>query len=672
MRLSDVGLALCIALGFSAASSARILNVPDDHQTIQAGIDAAEAGDTVLVQPGVYEENILLAGKGSIVVGSLTLTTGDPDFISETVIDGNNGGTVVDTVYMLRASNLILQGFTIRNGNGNIVGGVIAGGALNANFVDLLVTENRGNSYAGIAASGITDAHFTRVRIINNRGVGLYISATRATVEDCEISENSRGALVGAGQISFRNIVCLNNTRYGLSISGIVNTPFVLDHLTIAGTQMANDQGGDGLVLWTQGGTDLIVHLTNSIIWGNEGHTITLREGLQNSAAQLTVSYSDVEDSQEDIVILDGGEPEIIWDDGNIDSDPLFVDPDNGDFHLSENSPCIDAGDPDSPPDPDGTRADMGAFYFPQAHPPVLDHPIADIVVAEDCGRIEVADLDTVFSDAEGDSIWFAVFGAEALNLALNEENLLWFEPALNFNGDSLTVQVRAYAGSDSTSEEFLVTVTPVNDPPGQFNLISPDLREPDWFYRDDTIHFEWTAAVDPDNEPVNYILRIDYTGDLWSYDAGTQTSRDLPDSNDVLPWSWLGDRVSVIELATWWVVAISGSDTVRSDSTGSFGIATGVEDEPNSAPASFSINSVFPNPFNSSTTIRFSLPSSSSSSLMIYGLGGRLMDRMELGRLAAGEHSVVWNANGLPAGVYLLALESGIETKMTKIVLLK
>jgi hypothetical protein len=52
--------------------------------------------------------------------------------------------------------------------------------------------------------------------------------------------------------------------------------------------------------------------------------------------------------------------------DGNIDTDPLFLDPDNVDFHLQVSSPCIDAGDPESDLDPDGTRADMGAYYVHQ------------------------------------------------------------------------------------------------------------------------------------------------------------------------------------------------------------------------------------------------------------------------------------------------------------------
>jgi len=61
---------------------------------------------------------------------------------------------------------------------------------------------------------------------------------------------------------------------------------------------------------------------------------------------------------------------------GNISDDPLFVAPSAGDgnayngltadWSLQETSPCIDAGDPSSPPDPDGTIADMGALYYHQ------------------------------------------------------------------------------------------------------------------------------------------------------------------------------------------------------------------------------------------------------------------------------------------------------------------
>lgn len=52
---------------------------------------------------------------------------------------------------------------------------------------------------------------------------------------------------------------------------------------------------------------------------------------------------------------------------GNITQDPMFVDIVHNDFRLEEHSPCIDAGDPNSPFDPDSTRADMGAFYHHQS-----------------------------------------------------------------------------------------------------------------------------------------------------------------------------------------------------------------------------------------------------------------------------------------------------------------
>ncbi|MCX6639614.1 MAG: hypothetical protein NTW14_03910 [bacterium] len=52
---------------------------------------------------------------------------------------------------------------------------------------------------------------------------------------------------------------------------------------------------------------------------------------------------------------------------GNILDNPRFMDQANFDFHLLQDSPCIDSGDPSSRLDPDSTRADMGAFYFDQS-----------------------------------------------------------------------------------------------------------------------------------------------------------------------------------------------------------------------------------------------------------------------------------------------------------------
>ena len=65
---------------------------------------------------------------------------------------------------------------------------------------------------------------------------------------------------------------------------------------------------------------------------------------------------------------------------GSISSDPKFVDSENGDYNLRDNSPCIDAGDPELPPDPDGTRRDVGAFwrhYLQIEEKPVLPESVS-------------------------------------------------------------------------------------------------------------------------------------------------------------------------------------------------------------------------------------------------------------------------------------------------------
>jgi len=85
------------------------------------------------------------------------------------------------------------------------------------------------------------------------------------------------------------------------------------------------------------------------------------RQGVNNLHYEAPdIMYNNVyENETDDYIECSPGE-------GAISSDPAFVNQRRGDYHLTEGSPCIDAGNHDLPHDPDATRADMGAFYFPQ------------------------------------------------------------------------------------------------------------------------------------------------------------------------------------------------------------------------------------------------------------------------------------------------------------------
>ncbi len=98
--------------------SQSILHVPEEYPTIQAGINAASKHDTVLVAPGVYYENIDFSGK-NIVLGSNFLFTGDTTYIYQTIIDGNQNGSIV-LIVNGEDSTCVLIGFTLQHGSRGI------------------------------------------------------------------------------------------------------------------------------------------------------------------------------------------------------------------------------------------------------------------------------------------------------------------------------------------------------------------------------------------------------------------------------------------------------------------------------------------------------------------------------------------------------------------------
>ena len=104
----------------AVAALADVRSVPSVYTSIQSAIDAAENGDTVIVEPNTYYENIDFLGK------AISLTSTDPcddQVVAATIIDGSypddpNFGSVV-TFNSTETNASILTGFTIRGGTGS-------------------------------------------------------------------------------------------------------------------------------------------------------------------------------------------------------------------------------------------------------------------------------------------------------------------------------------------------------------------------------------------------------------------------------------------------------------------------------------------------------------------------------------------------------------------------
>ena len=195
---------------------ATILHVPVDYSTIQTGIYAAIYGDTVLVQPGTYVENINFNGK-NITVGSLFLTTWDTTYISQTVIDGNQDGSVV-RFESGEDSTAILIGFTITNGSA-VYGGGIYSDYCNPNIENVMISSNSAYFGGGIYCSNNSNPILDEVMIIGNSaemfGGGICCQFSDPSLANVTITSNS--ASRGGG------IFCEGNSNPILEDVNIIN-----------------------------------------------------------------------------------------------------------------------------------------------------------------------------------------------------------------------------------------------------------------------------------------------------------------------------------------------------------------------------------------------------------------------------------------------------------------
>jgi hypothetical protein len=88
--------------------------------------------------------------------------------------------------------------------------------------------------------------------------------------------------------------------------------------------------------------------------------------------------------------------------------------------------------------------------------------------------------------------------------------------------------------------------------------------------------------------------------------------------------------------------------------------------------PRTFTLKQNYPNPFNPSTTISFLLPQRSYVTLKVFDVLGREVATLVDGEMEAGEHTVNFNAEWIPGGVYFAQMKAGNVVQRIKMVLVK
>ena len=299
-----------------------MLLVPSEYATIQDAINASEDGDTVLVAPGTYVENINYSGK-NIVIGSYFLTYGMDYFIEQTIIDGNQDGSVV-TFNNGEDSTAVLDGFTITGGLSEYGGGIRID-SVSSTLKNLVVIGNTAGSYGG----------------------GILSWESNPSLENVTISGNTAGSSGGGGIYSYSSGISLGNVNISdNSTSGpgggiyYNQSNSILTNVTISGNSATGEDGFGGAIYLT---TVSYLTLLNCILWNNSPQEIYFSGEIEWNSGSTTTAYCDIQDGEDGIITNDNGI--VTWEEGNINTNPLFCNPDSGDFTLADNSPCVDSGE---------------------------------------------------------------------------------------------------------------------------------------------------------------------------------------------------------------------------------------------------------------------------------------------------------------------------------------
>jgi hypothetical protein len=324
-----------------------LILIPSDFQLIQDAIDDAQEKDTIVMDQGVYVENIDLKGK-KLMLASNFIFSKDTADINRTIIDGNQAGSAV-ICSTFEMEETILSGFTIRNGKttGTYPNGM--GGGIrciqSSPTLEYLKIENNSASYGGggifLTLSG---SKINNVKVMNNSaardGGGIRITSSDVMLQNVLVVNNSAGDAGGGITINYNSQVShvkiINSTISGNTVtktstetenffggSGIKSTG---SNLTVENSIIAFNKGDYGISFYDQGLVIGYPMISYSLLWKNDKGDFYGCNPLNGPIIARNINNDSV-DAFFDIF-----------------SDPQFISKTKNRYLLAKTSDAVDAG----------------------------------------------------------------------------------------------------------------------------------------------------------------------------------------------------------------------------------------------------------------------------------------------------------------------------------------
>ncbi len=421
--------------------------------------------------------------------------------------------------------------------------------------------RNGGGAYFSHVSPGITHCVF-RNNSAELWGGGVACWYASPTFTYCTFTNNVSDIYGGGiycwdSSVAFTRCVFNDNVAFhggGASCSG--DTP-TFTRCTFS----ANTASGSGGGIYTSGCSlvlnSTVVAFSNGTgiyFWNSSGSQVEYCDFFENSAGAFAFSSNDSSNGPSHIGQLSRENANGDSSDAylNIFLDPLFADTAAGDFQILETSPCIDAGDSSLPLDPDGTVADMGAFYYHYGNTLPSAFDLVSPQFGDTCWTLDTlliwhAAIDPDTGDTVTYEIWLDTLAILSTAWEVVSE-LADTSYALAGLADDQSYYWSVHASdlhsSGTWANDTLMFYTYLPEPPDSFYLATPP--------NGDTVFTEtpalrWHRALDPDpGDTVCYNL-------MWSYDSDFGDSADttLCDTTFTFPAGVLFNKNFKSELPT-------------------------------------------------------------------------------------------------------------------------